>query len=105
MSQIHDGHYVTVRYGYRVRGNRRAAFLGCDEKTAKSEGIVKPAAIQMRTPFGESRCGNIDWETSRGGGNDGEKEIGGAVCPRDTMERKSSEDDGRRTQAFTCGWR
>ena len=24
----YDGHYVTARYGYRGRGNRRAAFLG-----------------------------------------------------------------------------
>ena len=81
------------------------AFLGCGEKTAKTEGIVKPAAIQMRSPVGEPQCGNIEWERSRGGGDDGEKEIGGAVCPRDKVERISSEDDGRRMQAFTCGWR
>ena len=82
MFQIYDGHYVIARYGYRVRGNRRAAFLGCGEKTAKSEGIVKPAAIQMRSPVGEPQCGNIEWERSRGGGDDGEKEIGGAVIAR-----------------------
>ena len=81
MSHIHDGHYVTARYGYHVRGNRRAAFLGCGEKTAKSEGIVKPAAIQIRSPVGKSQCGNNERERSRGGGNDGEKEIGGDVCP------------------------
>ena len=75
MFQICDGQYVIARYGYRVRGNRRAAFLGCGEKTAKSEGIVKPAAIQMRSPVGEPYCGNIEWERSRGGGDDGEKEI------------------------------
>ena len=85
MYHIHDGHYVTARYGYRVRGNRRAAFLGCGEKKAKSEGIVKPAAIQMRNPVGESQCGNIDMGKSRGGGHDGDKEIGGAVCPRDKV--------------------
>ena len=95
MSQICYGHYVTARYGYRVQGNRRAAFLGCGEKTAKSKGIVKPEAIHMPSPFGESQCGNIEWERSRGGGDDGEKEIGGAVCPRDKVERRSSEDDGR----------
>ena len=87
MSQIHDGHYVTARYGYRVRGNQHAAFLGCGEKTAKSEGIVKPAAIHMRSPVGESQCGNNEWERSRGDGNYGDKEIGGAVCPRDKEDR------------------
>ena len=105
MSQTRDGQYIISRYGYCVRGNLRAAFLGCGEKTAKTEGIVKPAAIQMRSPVGEPQCGNIEWERSRGGGDDGEKEIGGAVCPRDKVERRSSEDDGMRTQAFTCGWR
>ena len=89
----------------RYTANRRAAFLGCGDKTVKSGGIVKPAAIQMRSPVGESQCGNIELERSRGGGNDGEKEIGGAVCPRDKVGRISSEDDGRRTHAFTCGWR
>ena len=109
MSQMHDGHYVTAICGYRVRvavpANRRAAFLGCSEKTAKSEGIVKPAAIQMRSPDGESQCGNIEWERCRGAGNDGDNAIGGAVCQIDKVERRSSEDDCRRTQAFTCGWR
>ena len=33
------------------------------------------------------------------------KEIGGVVCPGDNVEMRSSDDDGRRTQAFTCGWR
>ena len=103
--QIHDGHDVTARYGYRVRGNRGAAFLGCGEKTAKSEGFVKPAAIQMRSPVGESQCGNIEWERSQGGGHDGVKEIGGALYPIDKVERRSSQDDGRRTHGFTCGWR
>ena len=64
------------------------AFLGWGEKTAKSEGIVKPAAIQMRSPVGESQCGNNEWERSRGGGNDGENEIGCAVCPKDKVERR-----------------
>ena len=49
---------------------------------------MKPAAIQMRSPVGGSECGNNEWERSRGGGNDGEKEIGGAVCPRDKVERR-----------------
>ena len=88
MSQTHDGQYIISRYGYRVRGNRRAAFLGCGEKTAKTEGIVKPAAIQMRSPVGEPQCGNIEWERSRGGGDDGEKEIGGAVVSK----RQSGEE-------------
>ena len=57
-------------------------------KTAKSDGIVKPAAIQMRSPVGESQCGNNKWEMSRGGGSDGEKEIGDAVCPRDKVEKR-----------------
>ena len=43
----------------RVRGNRRAAFLGCDEKTAKSEGIIKPAAIQMRIQLGSLNVGTM----------------------------------------------
>ena len=81
MSQIHDVHYVTARYGYLVRGNRRVAFIGCGEKTAKSEAIVMPTAIQMRSPVGESQCRNNERERSRGGGNGGENEIGGAVCP------------------------
>ena len=88
MSQIHNGHYFTARYGYRVPGNRCAAFLDCGEKTAKSEGIVKPAAIHMRSPVGESQCGNNERERSRDGGNDGWKEIGGAVCLRDKVERR-----------------
>ena len=94
VSQIHDGHYVTGIYGYRVRSNRPAAFLACGENIGKSEGIVKPAAIQMRSPVGESQCGNIEWERSRGGGNDVEKATAGGVCPGDKVERRSSADDG-----------
>ena len=58
MSQIHDNH-VTARYGYRVPGNRRAAFIGCGEKTAKAEWIVKPAAIQVRSPVGSLNVGTM----------------------------------------------
>ena len=75
------------------------------ENTAKSEGIVKPAAIQMRSPVGESQCRNIEWERSRVGENEWEKATGCVVYPGDKVERRSSADDGRRTQAFTCGWR
>ena len=55
--------------------------LAAARRQRSPRGIVKPAAIQMRSPAGESQCGNNERERSRGGGNDGEKEIGGAVCP------------------------
>ena len=49
----------------------------------------------MCSPVGGSECGNIEWERSRGG-DDGEKETGGDVCPRGKVERRSSQDyDGR----------
>ena len=36
---------IVEREGYRVRGNRRAVYLGCGEKTAKTKGVVRSAAI------------------------------------------------------------
>ena len=45
--KYNDGTNIVEREGYRVRGNRRAVYLGCGEKTAKTKGIVRPAAIQM----------------------------------------------------------
>ena len=41
----------------------------------------------MRIPVGESQCGEIAWESIRGGGNDGEKQNGGAVYPIDKVNR------------------
>ena len=49
---------------------------------------VTDATLSLASPVGESQCGNNERERSRGGGNDGEKEIGGSMCPRYKVARR-----------------